>query len=192
MIRATLLAAAAALAVTAPSAGADNLYRNSGWPAMTSDRRASAAGDALTVVILQSADASSTAHTSSSRNTQVGGSIGAGSLNERAELGFGGGYRGGGEVRRSERLAAQLTVTVEQVLPNGDLLVGGQQWLQVNGERTRISVRGRVRTADITSDNRILSTRLADAEIDYDGRGFVSRSGRPGLITRIFNFLGLI
>jgi flagellar L-ring protein precursor FlgH len=48
-----------------------------------------------------------------------------------------------------------------------------------------------VRSADIRADNTILSNRIADAQIDYDGRGFVSRSAKPGLINRIFSFLGL-
>ena len=109
-----------------------------------------------------------------------------------AEISFGGGYTGRGEVRRSERFISQMSLTVRDVLPNGDLIVGGEQFLFINGEKTRIGVRGRVRPADIRSDNSVVSTRIADAEIDYDGRGFVSRSAKPGLISRLFSFLGLI
>jgi flagellar L-ring protein precursor FlgH len=85
-----------------------------------------------------------------------------------------------------------MTLTVQAVLPNGDLVVGGDQWLDINGERTRVGVRGRVRTADIAADNSVISNRIADAQIDYGGRGFVSRSAKPGIITRIFRFLGLV
>jgi len=179
------------LALAAVPAKAENLYDRSNWSALSSDRRAAAAGDALTIVIFQAAEASNSAQNASRRSTNIGGSISAGSLDERAELDFGGAYTGRGEVRRSERLIAQITATVESVLPNGDLVVVGEQWMRVNGERTRIAVRGRVRTADITSENSVLSSRIADAQIDYDGRGFVSRSARPGLINRIFSFLGL-
>jgi len=80
---------------------------------------------------------------------------------------------------------------VESVLPNGDFQVAGQQTLVISGERTFIRLRGRVRRADISSGNAIVSTRLADAQIDYDGSGYVSRSGRPGPATRIFSWLGL-
>ncbi|MEO7680134.1 MAG: flagellar basal body L-ring protein FlgH, partial [Sphingomonas sp.] len=52
-------------------------------------------------------------------------------------------------------------------------------------------VRGRVRAADIGADNRVLSSRIADAQIDYDGKGFVSRSAKPGILNRVFRFLGL-
>jgi flagellar L-ring protein precursor FlgH len=176
---------------TPVAASADNLYRRGSWPAMSADRRASIEGDALTVVIFQAAEASNSAQNASRKKTDLGGSFNAGSIDESAELEFGGGYSGRGEVRRSERLVAQLTVVVEQVLPNGDFLIVGEQWMRVNGETTKIGVRGRVREADITSQNTILSSRIADAQISYDGRGFVSRSAKPGLVNRLFNFLGL-
>lgn len=170
---------------------ADNLYRGSNWSAMTSDRRASAVGDILTVVIFQSAESSNVAQNNSSKSQDLSGSISGGHLSENGQLSFGGAYSGRGEVTRSEKLVAQISLTVTGILPNGDLLVAGEQWLRVNGERTRIGVRGRVRTADIGADNSVISTRIADAQIDYDGRGFVSRSAKPGLLNRIFSFLGL-
>lgn len=175
----------------AAAAHADNLYPGTNWPALSGDRKASAVGDALTVVIFQAAEATNTAQNASRKKTDLGGGISAGSLDERGSLEFGGGYTGRGEVRRSEKLVAQITVVVNEVLPNGDFVVTGEQVMRVNGETTRIGVRGRVRFADVTSDNTILSSRIADAQISYDGRGFVSRSAKPGLINRVFNFLGL-
>jgi len=75
---------------------------------------------------------------------------------------------------------------------NGDLRVVGSQVLNLSGEKTVIRVRGRVRAADVSATNAVLSNRLADAEIDYDGKGYVSRSGKPGVLTRVFNWLGLM
>jgi flagellar L-ring protein precursor FlgH len=180
-----------AAAVLPGSAAADNLYRGSNWSSMSADRRASDVGDILTVVIFQSAESSNVAQNSSRKATDLSGSISGGGISEDGELAFGGGYTGRGEVKRSEKLIAQISLTVWQVLPNGDLVIGGEQWLKVNGERTRIGVRGRIRTADIREDNSVVSNRIADAQIDYDGRGFVSRSAKPGLLNRIFSFLGL-
>jgi flagellar L-ring protein FlgH len=175
----------------AAAAHAEDLYRGSNWPAMSTDQKASNIGDVLTVVIFQAAEATNSAQNSSRKKTDLGGSISAGSLDESGNIEFGGGYTGRGEVRRSERLVAQITVLIQQVLPNGDFIVAGEQQMRVNGETTRIGVRGRIRRADITSQNTVLSSRIADAQINYDGRGFVSRSAKPGLINRIFNFLGL-
>jgi flagellar L-ring protein precursor FlgH len=186
------LSFAFALLIGVPAhAGAEDLFRDSNWSALGADRRASEVGDALTVVIYQAAEATNSAQNNSRRDTQVGGSVSAGSLDEAADLRFGGGYSGRGEVRRSERLVAQITVVVESILPNGDFVVTGEQTMHVNGETTRIGVRGRVRPEDIGADNRLLSSRVADARINYDGRGFVSRSARPGIISQIFSFLGL-
>ncbi|HEX9933320.1 MAG TPA: flagellar basal body L-ring protein FlgH [Allosphingosinicella sp.] len=185
------LAVAALLAFAAAPAAAENLYRNGNWPAMSSDRRAQGVGDAVTIAVFQASEATNSAQTSTRRSTDLAGGISGGGIGEEAELSFGGGFTGRGEARRSERFVAQLTVTVTAVLPNGDFAVAGEQWLLINGERTRIAVRGRIRQADISSENIVLSSRIADAQIDYDGRGFVSRSARPGLVTRLFRFLGL-
>lgn len=179
------------LALSGPAL-AEDLYRDPSFSAMTSDRRAGAVGDILTVNIFQAAEATNSAQNASRKSTDLSGSIEGGGISESGEIQFGGGYSGRGEVRRSERFVSQMSLTVREVLPNGDLIVGGEQWLFINGEKTRIGVRGRVRPADIRSDNSIVSTRIANAEIDYDGRGFVSRSAKPGLISRLFSFLGLI
>jgi flagellar L-ring protein precursor FlgH len=190
-MRASALLLVSTLACICAPAKADDLYQGESWASISADHKAMAVGDALTVLVYQEAEASKLAQNSSRKKTDVGGSISVGSIDESADLDFGGGYSGRGEVRRSQRLVAQITVSVEDRLPNGDLVVSGEQWLRVNGETTRIGVRGRVRRADISSHNTILSSRIAQAEINYDGRGFVSRSANPGVINRIFSFLGL-
>lgn len=191
MIRASVAALACTLALAASPVGAEDLFRPGNWTSMSADRRAMAIGDVLTIVVYQSAEATNSAKSDSRKSTDLGGSINGGGLSEGGKLNFGGGYTGGGAVQRSETFVTQITVVVDGVLPNGDLHVNGRQKMHVNGEDSDIGVRGRVRTADIGSDNRVLSSRVADAQIDYDGRGFVSRSARPGLVNRVFRFLGL-
>ncbi|WP_164119046.1 flagellar basal body L-ring protein FlgH [Sphingorhabdus sp. Alg239-R122] len=173
-------------------AKADNLFADSGWSSLASDRRAKQVGDLVTVVIYEQSSAVNSAQNGTGKSTSLSGGISGGSFSESGGISFGGDYSGRGETRRSGRMVAQLSVTVEQVLPNGDFVIGGVQKLNVNGEATDIAIRGRIREADMTSDNRILSSRIADAQINYNGQGFVSRSAKPGLITRIFNFLGLV
>lgn len=180
-----------ALFMLAGPALADDLYHPSNWSALSADRKAMRPGDTLTVVVYQTAESTNTAKSDSSRSTNLGGTLSAGGLNESGSLNFGGGYTGGGGVQRTDKFVTQLTVTVDAVLPNGDLEVSGRQRMHINGETTEIAVRGRVRQADIGADNRVLSSRIADAQIDYDGKGFVSRSARPGILNRVFRFLGL-
>ncbi|WP_010545500.1 flagellar basal body L-ring protein FlgH [Sphingomonas elodea] len=184
------LAAAAATVVAVP-ASAQDLYKGGNWTAMAADRRASAIGDTLTVIVQQAAEASNTTQNATRKSTDLAASGRAGSVNEAGQASFGGGYSGRGEARRSERLVAQLSVTITDVLPNGDYRIVGEQQLHVNGEKSLIAVRGRIRREDIRSDNSVLSGRIADAEINYDGKGFVSRSAKPGLLNRLFSILGL-
>jgi flagellar L-ring protein precursor FlgH len=183
------------LLAAAPAAAAAQLYPHDNWAAMASDRRASAVGDILTVIVLENNNASNTVQTGTNRNTQIGGNITAGSnnaLNESASAGLRGQFDGAGQTARAGRMVAQISVRIEQVYPNGDLGIAGASALNIGGERTNIRIRGRVRPTDITGTNTILSGRIADAQIDYEGRGFVSRSARPGILQRIFGFLGIM
>jgi flagellar L-ring protein precursor FlgH len=173
------------------AASADNLYRNGSWPQLTGDRRAAELGDIVTVVIVQAAEASSTLQNNSRRSTEIGASGTAGSNSENAEIGFGGSFSGRGEVRRADRFVTQLAATVSEVLPNGDLIIIGRQNMVINGESANVAVRGRIRVADLDGDNRVASNRIADAQIDYNGEGFVTRSARPSLINMVLSLLGI-
>ena len=174
------------------AAAAEDLYPHDKWASLVGDRRAEQVGDILTVVVFENSVAANSAKSGTRRDTSIEGKISAGSaLDESGKLGLGGRYEGAGETTRTGRMVATISVIVDAVLPNGDLRVAGSQMLKINGERTFIRIRGRVRPADIR-DNQVLSSRLAEAEIDYDGSGFVTRSTKPGLIARIFNFLGIL
>ena len=184
-----------ALSGAAPAAAQDeNLYRHDNWPALASDRRAAEVGDILTVIVLENSTAANSAQTGSRKESKIGAELGISgtSINGSGNLGLRGGFEGTGQTSRSGRMVAQISVRVDAVYPNGDLGVSGAQALNISGERTNIRIRGRVRPADISGSNTILSARLADAQIAYEGSGFVSRSARPGLLQRIFGFLGIM
>ena len=187
-----LIAASALASLAAAGASGEDLFKHDRWPALASDRSAQGVGDILTVLVLESATGVHSAESSTRRDSSVSGRVSGGPVDESASLGLGGQFKGSAQTERTGRLVAQISVTVDEVYPNGDLAVSGTHLLTINRERTRIRLRGRVRRADIASGNTVLSSRLAGAEIDYDGSGFVSRSARPGLIQRIFGFLGLM
>lgn len=170
---------------------AEDLYSAQRFQSLASDRTASQVGDVLTIVIFQAAESSTVMQNGTRRATALNGSISAGPVNESANLNVGRGFDGRGEIRRSERFVTQMTASIVEILPNGDYLIGGDQNLRINGETTLIEVHGRVRPSDIDSENRIASNRIADAHIRYNGKGFVSRSSKPGVVQRIFSFLGL-
>jgi len=186
-----LLFASAFAPFAAANAGADNLYHDQSWASVASDQKASHIGDIITVVVYQAAEARNGAQNDAHRTSSVDGAVQGGSTNETAHLALNGGYSGQGQVSRSESFVTQMSVSIESLLPNGDYAIAGQQVMHINGEDTLIRVRGRIRSIDINADNQVLSTRIADAQINYDGRGFVSRNARPGLIQHLFGLLGL-
>jgi flagellar L-ring protein precursor FlgH len=94
-------------------------------------------------------------------------------------------FAGKGQTSRSGRLTATLPVRVKKVLRNGDLFVEGTKIVMVDNEEHHLYVSGVVRQADILADNSVLSSRVADAEIEYAGRGDVSDQQRPGWLSRI-------
>lgn len=188
--KACLLAGLSAVWI-APAFGV-NLSQDESWSSLASDRAAARVGDVVTVLVYEASTASNSANSNLDKNTSLHGQIQAGTqFSESAALGGGSSSGNSGTTTRSGRMVAQISAVVEEVLPNGDLRITGSQVLNINGERTSIRVRGRVRRSDISSDNSVLSSRLADATIDYDGQGFVSRSAQPGIVARIFNWLGL-
>jgi flagellar L-ring protein precursor FlgH len=189
--RAAYIPFAALLASLGPAASAEQLYEGGSWPALASDDKANGPGDIVIVLIQESARASSRLQNNSSKDTDFGGSFSAGGIDEGANLSLGGSYSGRGEVVRSEQFIASMSAQIAEILPNGDFLIEGKQLMLINGEETTIGVRGRIRPQDISPENAISSFRIADAQIDYDGKGFVSRSAKPGLINRILSFLGL-
>ncbi len=172
--------------------GAD-LYSPSNFSAMVSDRRAERVGDSLTIVINQTSTATNSNKASTAKSNSFAGHLGLGSSTAQSlQVGGASSFDGSGQTSHAGKMIAQLSVVVQEVLPNGDLRVAGDQSLNLNGERTHIKLTGRVRAADISSTNSVLSSSLADAVIDYDGKGFVANSAKPGIVTRIFNWLGLI
>ena len=181
----------------ATQASANDLAAHGNWSSLAGDRSARAVGDVLTVVIYETSSATNSAENSASRSSSFQGQFSAGNpatgggVNAAANLGLAHASDNTGATARAGTMVAQISVVVDSVFPNGDLHVSGAQALKINGEKTNIRVRGRVRPADITATNAVLSSSLAEASIDYDGAGFVSSSAQPGLITRIFNWLDL-
>ncbi len=173
------------------SALAENLYRPGLTQSLSSDRHAQRVGDLVTVIIVESTQSSTSQQNGTHRSTTLGGNVGAGSFNQSANLSFGNSFDGSGQVQRSESFLTQMTASIAEVLPNGDFVIVGSEKLHLNGETTTVEVRGRIRAADIDGSDQVSSNRIADAQINYNGKGFVSRSATPGIVHRLFSILGL-
>lgn len=170
---------------------AASLYQEGAYQSLTSDRKAHRAGDLLTVLVYENSSASSTANTTAGRDAQVG-----------VDLDWNGNRRGGGvstanqlngrgRTQREGRVLAQITVSVQRIAENGDLLIAGEQLLDVNNERQQIRVEGRVRPQDVSDVNTVLSTRIADARISYAGEGDIADRQKPSWWHKVLTWFGL-
>lgn len=168
---------------------ADSLFDEANYQSLVRDHRAYVAGDSLTILIYEQASASSSADTDTSKEMDIGGRVRGNYSDYGGSAGFSSNFSGGGEVSRSGNLIASISVIVTEVLENGEMKVAGEQLIKLNDEQQRIEVSGRVRPVDISVDNTVPSTRLADAQIDYIGDGLLGSRQKPGIITRVFNWL---
>ncbi|TMA61578.1 MAG: flagellar basal body L-ring protein FlgH [Deltaproteobacteria bacterium] len=97
--------------------------------------------------------------------------------------------KGDGTTTREGALTANITVRVVALDPNGNLYVRGDKIVSVNRENQHIVLSGTVRPEDIASDNSVLSSRLADARIDYYGSGVVGDKQNVPLTHRLFDWV---
>lgn len=98
-------------------------------------------------------------------------------------------FNGLGTTTRNGNLVLSITAHIEDILPNGNLVIRGRKQIQINDEVSEIIFSGIVRRDDVTPDNTIISTRVANMQIDVKGTGPVSAKSTGGLLSRLFNFL---
>ena len=95
-------------------------------------------------------------------------------------------FDGTGTSSQSNSLTGDITVTVVERLPGGNLRIQGEKWLTINQGREFIRVSGIIRPNDIEPDNSVASTRIADAEIAYSAKGALAAANRMGILSRFF------
>ncbi len=98
-------------------------------------------------------------------------------------------FKGNGDTARSEYLTATVPATVRKVLPNGNLFVEGHRVILVNAEEQHFYISGVVRPIDIDQENSIKSSMVADAEIEFVGRGVLTDNQRQGWFSRYLGWI---
>ncbi len=99
------------------------------------------------------------------------------------------GHKGGGKTKRRDRVRFIVTAAVRKVLPNGDLFIEGDRIVKVNDEEHHYYVSGVARAADVDGENAIVSTKLAEAEIEFYGEGALSDKQRQGWLMRALDWI---
>ncbi len=169
--------------------------------ALYSDYRAFREQDLVVVRVEEMADARRSADTNLSRDSELTVALqaflrAAGTttntspqLDVTASAKSGLDFAGEGRTGRTERLTATVPAIVKKVLPNGNLFIEGHRVVLVNAEEQHFYISGVVRPIDIAQDNSVRSSYVADAEIEFTGRGVLSDNQKPGLLTRFFNWI---
>jgi flagellar L-ring protein precursor FlgH len=98
-------------------------------------------------------------------------------------------FLGNGSTARNGELRGSVAVRVTKEMPNGDLFVEGTKVVMVNNEEYHLYVSGLLRPADIAQDNTVASSRIADAQIEFTGRGDVADTQRKGWFLRFLDWI---
>ncbi len=186
-----LLGVSLAASQLASSAWADSLYQAENFRSLTADHKVYIPGDLITVMIYENSSATSGANTNLGRDARVAVDITGSGRGTNAGVATNNQTDGRGRTQRQGQVLAQITVMVKTVLDNGDLIIGGEQLLEVNNEKQQIRLQGRVRVGDISGTNTVMSTRIADAKISYVGEGDLSDKQRPSWWQKVLTWFGL-
>jgi flagellar L-ring protein precursor FlgH len=98
-------------------------------------------------------------------------------------------FTGQGTTQRAGTLNASVGVQVKQELPNGDLYVEGTKVVMINHEEYHLYISGILRTADIDPDNSVDSSLIADARVEFTGRGDIDDQVERGWLTKLLDFV---
>jgi len=182
-------------APAAPVANGSIFQASMGYTPLTSGARATSVGDIITIVLVERTQATKSNSADTSRNGSIsltppatGPLSGIFSASDIASSGSNA-FTGKGAATQSNALSGEITVTIAATYPNGTMLVKGEKALTLNRGDEYIQISGLVRQADIGADNRILSTRVADAKIIYTGKGEIARASRQGWLQRFFSMI---
>ena len=168
------------------------------------DFKARTVGDIVTIQIVESSSAKNNANTSTDREASISAGVDAffnmesrysnkpnASFNPFGEVRghVSNEHRGSGSTSRSGNLKAYISTRVVEVLPGGNVRIFGSREVTVNHEKQIISITGIVRPKDISYENVVLSTYVADAKILYSGVGVVNDKQQPGWFHKVMDVI---
>ena len=167
---------------------------------MYSDSRARRPGDIVVIQIVESSSANKEAKTEADREHSMDNSItdmlGL-PLDQSSVLGYGvtptvsasttTEFEGEGKTSRKGTISGTVSARVERILPSGNMVIRGKKQTRVNSEYQYIIISGIIRPEDISPNNTIQSTYIADMQLDYYGSGIVGDQQNKGFIARVID-----
>ncbi len=168
---------------------------NYGYQPMFEDRRPRNIGDTLTIVLQENVSASKSSSANASRDGSTGLSFDAmpralsglfGGDRANASISGNNDFTGKGGAAAQNTFNGTITVTVKQVLQNGNLSVVGEKQIAINQGTEFIRFSGIVNPRTISGNNTVISTQVSDARIEYVGNGYINEAQQMGWLQRLF------
>lgn len=166
-----------------------------GYQPIFEDRRPRHVGDMLTIVLQENVSASKSSSVNAGRNGGMrisakavpgllDGVMGQGKMD--TELSGGNDFKGAGGANAKNTFSGTITVTVNEVLVNGNLKVIGEKQIAINQGTEFIRFSGVVNPETISSNNTVTSTQVADVRLEYIGNGYIDEAQTMGWLQRLF------
>jgi flagellar L-ring protein precursor FlgH len=173
-----------------------SIYKAGFGIALYEDTKAHRIGDIITIILKEKTNASKTASTTTAKDAEV--DIGAPTLFGQgvthrgkeilsASIDAERDFTGEGDSTQSNSLTGEISVTVADVLPNGNLVIRGEKLLSLNQGSEHVRISGIVRPSDISPTNSVLSSQVANARIVYGGQGVLAEANSKGWLQRVFD-----
>lgn len=161
---------------------------------MYSDKIAAGVGDIVTIVVQEQAQISASKSSSTSKESSLSdqlelliqastGELPGMAWNSASE------FSGSGQISNTQSAQSRMSVIVIDRLPNGNLIIEGMRKVTMANEVNYAVLRGYIRPMDIRADNSILSSQVADAQIEYVAEGTLTEAQRQGWLNRLYSFL---
>jgi len=175
------------------------IYAASSGLDLYADSRARKIGDIVLVRIVETSTGTKEANTKTERSSTVTGGVASlfgfetwlADRNQRynpsltsIQAGLTNDFEGKGKTNRKSNVAATISARVTDITSDGNLNIRGYQEVKVNNETQHIILSGIIRPIDISQDNSVLSSHVADARIEYSGQGALSDKQQPGWLAR--------
>lgn len=164
------------------------------FDSLYSDIKASKKGDIVTVIITEKTLASNSSKISTGKETKfsTAGEEGTGGLDFipgfSVSANVGREHEGSGSTERRGSIVGRMAAVVEEVLENGNLVIRGEKEIVINDEKEILVLSGIVRPEDISTNNTVYSTDIANTQITYKGKGLVTSGTKPSIFARIIGW----